>query len=258
MYMSPLPRVARVPHTAKVPDACPYCGSHNLVRRGTRKKKLEVVQLWRCSSCKRVFTPGPAALHNKTYPLRMILSALTDYNLGYTLEQTAARLKKKTGRHVSSSTITSWLREYHPHCTYRRLRADGLKWFPAEQTIRSIKLHHRQVYSYAYHRPKLDFLRAGSLDDKRAGDTHFAPLADFLRVGPGELHHRRRAARRRRRHGRPSVITQGHSDTDRVATPSAPLRLHDRSERKGGLNVPPSDFAVHADAEEPRKLARHG
>jgi transposase-like protein len=184
MYMSPLPRVAHVPHTAKVPDACPYCGSHNLVRRGTRKKKLEVVQLWRCSSCKRVFTPGPAALHNKTYPLRMILSALTDYNLGYTLEQTAARLKKKTGRHVSSSTITSWLREYHPHCTCRRVRADGLKWFPAEQTIRSIKLHHRQVYSYAYHRPKLDFLRAGSLDDKRAGDTHFAPLADFLESIP--------------------------------------------------------------------------
>jgi hypothetical protein len=102
----------------------------------------------------------------------------------YTLEQTAAHLKKKSGRHVSLSTITSWLREYRTHCSYRRLRAEGLKRFPPEQTIRSMKLYHRQVYSYAYHRPKLDFVRAGSLDDKRAGDTHFAPLADFLESIP--------------------------------------------------------------------------
>src|SRR3977135_4509021 len=102
--MSPIPRIAHVPFTSKVPEACPHCGSHNLTRRGTRKKKLDIVQLWRCSSCKRVFTPGPAALHNKTYPLRMILSALTDYDTGYTLEDTAARLGKKTGLHVSPST----------------------------------------------------------------------------------------------------------------------------------------------------------
>lgn len=43
----------------------------------------------------KVFTPGPAALRSKTYPLRTILSALTDYDLGYTLEEAAARLKKK-------------------------------------------------------------------------------------------------------------------------------------------------------------------
>jgi len=105
--MSPIPRIARVPHTSKVPEACPHCGGRNLTRRGTRKKKLEIVQLWRCASCKRVFTPGPAALHNKTYPLRMILAALSDYNLGYTLAETATRLKKKANRSVSPSTITA-------------------------------------------------------------------------------------------------------------------------------------------------------
>src|SRR6266436_1006738 len=134
--MCPVPRVARAPLTSKQPDACPHCGGRNLTRRGTSKKKLEIVQLWRCSSCKRVFTPGPAALHNKTYPLRMILSALTDYDTGYTLKETAERLKKKTDRSVSPSTITTWLDEYKQHCTYRHLRADGLKRFPANQTIR--------------------------------------------------------------------------------------------------------------------------
>jgi hypothetical protein len=182
--MTALPRIARVPHTSKVPDACPYCGGRNLTRRGTRKKTLEIVQLWRCASCKRVFTPGPPALHNKTYPLRTILAALTDYDLGYTLDETTSRLRKNTGRHVSPSTIASWLREYRHHCTYRRLRIDGLKRYPPEQTIRSIKLYHRQIYGFAYHRPKVDFVRSGTLDDKHTGDTHFAPLADFLESVP--------------------------------------------------------------------------
>src|ERR1700682_6227170 len=124
--MCPIPRAARVPHSSKIPESCPHCGGRNLTRRGTRNKKLEIVQLWRCSSCKRVFTPGPAALRNKTYPLRMILGARTTYDLGYSLADTAARLKKKTNRRVSPSTITAWLQEYKQHCTYRRLRAGGV------------------------------------------------------------------------------------------------------------------------------------
>lgn len=187
--MPAIPRIARVPHTSKIPEACPHCGSHVLTRRGTRKKKLEIVQLWRCSSCKRVFTPGPAALHNKTYPLRMILGALTDYDTGYSLEETAARLHKKSNRHVSPSTITAWLDEYKDHCAYRRLRARGLKRFRAAQIIRSIKVYHRQVYAYAYHRPKLEFVRAGTLDDKRPGDARFAPVADFLESIPTTCPH---------------------------------------------------------------------
>ncbi|MGH7716091.1 MAG: hypothetical protein ACREML_08870 [Vulcanimicrobiaceae bacterium] len=187
--MSAIPRVARAPLTAKQPDACPHCGGRNLTRRGARKKKLEIVQLWRCSSCKRTFTPGPQALRNKTYPLRMILSALIDYDLGFPLEETAARLRKKTNRTVSPSTITAWLQQYKQHCSYRRLRAQGLSRFPASQTIRSIKLYHRQVYSFAYHRPKLDLLRKGVLDDKRTGDTHFANVADFLESIPTACPH---------------------------------------------------------------------
>src|SRR5579872_6687958 len=187
--MIPIPRSARVPLTAKQPEACPHCGNRSVRRRGTRKKKFEIVQLWRCASCKRTFTPGPSKLHNKTYPLRMILSALTDYDTGYTLEETAARLKKKTHRNVSPSTVASWLEQYKRHCSYRRLRAQGLSRFPANQTIRAIKLYHRQVYSFAYHRPKLHLLRAGVLDDKRKGDTRFAPLADFLEHVPTDCPH---------------------------------------------------------------------
>ena len=68
--------------------------------------------------------------------------------------------------------------------SYRRLRDKGRHRFPPEQTIRSIKLYHRQIYRYAFHRPKLEFLRSGELDDKRSGDTRFAAVANFLEAVP--------------------------------------------------------------------------
>jgi transposase-like protein len=187
--MSRTPLIAQVPLTTKVPEACPHCGGRNPTRRGIRKKKPEIVQLWRCASCKRTFTPGPAALRNKTYPLRTILSALSDYDLGYPLEKTAKRLRRKSGHNVSLSTIAAWLEQYKQYCSYRRLRAKALRRFTPQQTVRSVKLYHRQVYGYAFHRPKLEFLRAGMLDDKRSGNSHLASVADFLEAIPTTCPH---------------------------------------------------------------------
>src|ERR1700682_4822005 len=150
--MSPMPRAARAPHSSKVPQQCPDCGSHVLTRRGSRKKKLEIVQLWRCASCKRTFTPGPEAIRNKTYPLRTVIDALSTYSLGYSLEDTVTRIKSKSGRTIGASTITGWLAPAHARL--------------------------------ACHRPKLGFLRHGELDDKRSGDTRFAAVANFLEAVP--------------------------------------------------------------------------
>src|SRR5882672_10289271 len=103
------PWIARVPHTAKRPERCLHCGSTAITRKGTRKKKIEIVQLWRCSSCKRVFTPTPAALRGKTYPLHIVLDAITLYDLGYSLEQTADKIRARHGHRVGRSTIAAWL-----------------------------------------------------------------------------------------------------------------------------------------------------
>jgi transposase-like protein len=105
------PRIARVPHTAKRPERCPHCGSTAITRKGTRRKKIEIVQLWRCASCKRVFTPTPAALRNKTYPLRIVLDAITQYDLGYSLDETAEKVRIRQGHRVARSTIAAWLAE---------------------------------------------------------------------------------------------------------------------------------------------------
>ncbi len=182
MSRSPL-RPASAPHTHKPPSECPHCGSHAISRKGVRKKKLEIVQLWRCASCKRTFTPGPAALRNKTYPIRTVLQALTLYDLGYSLTGTAKRLKTKTGRRVSPSTIATWIGAHKEHTTFRRLRADAKAIYPPAQTIRSIKLYHRQIYAFAYHRSKLALLH------RNPQHRRFAPLASFLESIPTACPH---------------------------------------------------------------------
>lgn len=181
--MAALTRTTRVPHTDKRPQRCPYCSSTVVTRKGTRRKTIEIVQLWRCASCKRVFTPSPAALRNRTYPLHVVLDAITLYDLGYSLEQTAEKIRSRFGRRVGRSTIAAWLAEHRSLTTYTRLRAEGRRLFPPSQAIRSIKLYHRQIYKYAYHRPKLAMLRQGR------EHARFAGVADFLERVPIECPH---------------------------------------------------------------------
>jgi hypothetical protein len=169
----------RVSHTAKQPERCPHCGSIKLVRKGTRTKKLETVQLWRCTACARVFTPSPAALRHKTYPLAAILDGITLYNLGHTLAEAAAKLKSRHGHAIASSTLAGWIDEHRDLATYARLREVGRRLAPPAQTIRTVKLYHRQVYEYAYHRPKLALLTQGAEHARLTGG-----LASFLEAVP--------------------------------------------------------------------------
>src|ERR1035437_5906693 len=168
-----LPVVARVPHTVKQPARCPHCGSSRLIRKGTRRKKLEIVQLWQCKLCRRVFTPAPPSLRYKTYPLRVILDGVTLYNLGYSLPVAAQKLKAKHGYKVSPSTLASWMSEHRELTTYGRIRRHRPNGLSPAQTIRSTKIYHRQVYSFADHRSKLI-----------ATSPHPPPPANFIDRNP--------------------------------------------------------------------------
>ena len=174
----PLAAAHRVPHTAKPPERCPHCGSTRLIRKGTRRKKLEIVQLWQCKLCRRIFTPAPPALRYKSYPLRLILDGVTLFNLGYSISEAAKKLKERHGYKIPPATLESWMAEHRDLTTYHRLRGQSpIKLNPA-QTIRSIKRYHRQVYSFASHRQKLGLLRR----DER--HHRFASLANFLEQVP--------------------------------------------------------------------------
>jgi len=178
-----IPRVARVPHTEKRPERCPHCGSTAITRKGTRRKKIEIVQLWRCASCKRVFTPAPSPLRNKTYPLKLVLDAITTYDLGFTLDKTTERIKSRYGHQIARSTIAAWLAEHRALTTYARLRAEGRRLYPPTQAIRSLKLYQRQIYKFEYHRPKLALLR------ENREHRRFAGVADFLERVPLDCPH---------------------------------------------------------------------
>jgi transposase-like protein len=175
---------SRVAHTAKPPERCPHCSGRKLVRKGTRIKKLETVQLWQCRACTRVFTPAPAELRHKTYPLRVILDGVTFYNLGYTLTQAAAKLKTRHGCRVPPSTLSAWIHEHSELATYARLREEGRKLAPPSQVTRTVKLYHRQVYEYAYHRPKLALL-----GQSREHGRFAAGLTSFLETVPQACPH---------------------------------------------------------------------
>jgi len=130
-----------------------------------------------------VFTPAPAELRYKTYPLRIILDGVTLYNLGYSLPAVAAKLKSRHGYKISPSTLASWMTEHRELTTYSRLRPQLRHLFPPTKTIRRLKLYHRQVYSFAYHRPKLALLR------ESRQHARLAPLADFLERVPNDCPH---------------------------------------------------------------------
>lgn len=191
--ISPSRAAPRPSSPIKAPARCPYCNSLRLIKKGTRQKKLERIPLLRCRACGRTFAPGPRAVRNKTYPVNEILEALTLYDRGNTLEETAAKISSRHGHAVAPSTISRWLSQHPSLTTYHRLRDRGRRLFTPTQVIRSHKLYHRQVYEFAYHRAKLAFLRDGSLDEKRAGTrfstARFAALADFLESVPTACPH---------------------------------------------------------------------
>jgi transposase-like protein len=86
---------------------CPYCFSTRFVRRGTRQKKLESVQLYLCNDCGKTFTPH--LTKGKHYPLPTILDALAIYHLGYSLEQTCRIVNlRSANKRAPVSRSSSW------------------------------------------------------------------------------------------------------------------------------------------------------
>ena len=191
----PLPKpklvVAQSPLEAKIENAlvtaepdnvrCIYCAGSEVVKRGLRKKKFETVQLYYCHHCKKTFVWQ--RVKGKKFPLRIILEGLSLYNLGYTLEESAQRLKEQFGLEVKSSTLNDWVKEFEPICRYSRLRPYGIKLFSPNQIIQTVHLYHHQVYDFSVHRGKLALL----LQEYKYGK--FDNLREFLEAIQTECPH---------------------------------------------------------------------
>ena len=110
------------------------------------------------------------------------------YNLGHTLAEAAAKLKSRHGHAIAPSTLAGWIDEHRELASYARLRDAGRRLAPPAQTIRTAKLYHRQVYEYAYHRPKLALLAESAEHARFTGG-----LASFLEAVPKTCPDRHRA-----------------------------------------------------------------
>lgn len=163
--------------------SCKRCDSREVVRRGYRKKKLETLPLYLCKSCG--FTFAKQILRGKTYPVKVILEALSLYHLGYSLSEVCSRLKIRFGLMVKKSTVGNWVKEFKELCTYHRLREDGSGLFSPNQILCAVTLYHKQVYRFCYHRAKLQLLLEPFTHQR------FRPLNEYLqgivRDCPNEL-----------------------------------------------------------------------
>ena len=158
--------------TAQPAPPCPECGSKEATKKGKRHNRFQGFQVFQCVECLHRFTGAPGK--HRRYPLRSIIEAISHYNLGHSLSQTQALLRKRLRTHVPERTIFSWLDAYRPYTSYGRLRHMAKKTFSPERVIRSCTLHHRQVYRFHMHQAKLTFALQG------AGFPIPAQLARYL------------------------------------------------------------------------------
>lgn len=163
-------------------EYCPHCKSKDFVKRGVRKNKHQVVQLYVCRNleCGRTF--ASRTIKGKQFPWPLVLDAISYYNLGYTFGAVSKILDGKFGVSPQADTIAGWYEEYKPLCRFERLRPYALKilasWRARSKErfdmVETTTLAHRQLYRFRYHRPKLVLM----LEEYR--NRNFGRLMEYL------------------------------------------------------------------------------
>jgi len=99
---------------------CPICTSPEVIKKGIRKTKLGSRQLYYCKNCKKGF--ADSKLQHKTYGPKVIVGAISYYNLGSTLEEAAKLTNKRFKVKISKSSVSQCLKEFKSICTYYKFR----------------------------------------------------------------------------------------------------------------------------------------
>lgn len=169
-------------HTTRPVQSCPWCAGTEIRPKGKRRNKYGDVQLYLCRHCDRKFTP--LLTRNKTYPLRVVIDALTAYNRLYTLEGAARVIARKYGLAISRQTLRNWLDDFATYVPFTTLRAAAARSHDRRDMIAEAQLLHGQVYAFKYHRAKTTLI----LD--RLRENHpIRPLQDFLETVPRTCPH---------------------------------------------------------------------
>jgi transposase-like protein len=165
---------------------CKNCKSVNVVKKGFAKNKLQTLQKYQCKDCNRIFTLEQTK--GKTYPLKLILKAISTYNLGYTLEKTKEKINKKYNLNITTKSINNWINQYKTICTFARLRKEAIKNYSPKTIINKKPLNHIQPYTFKYHKAKLDIANvqvAGTIEATNNGQD--ANVATTTLVSQGSI-----------------------------------------------------------------------
>ena len=119
--------------------------------------------------------------------------------------------------------------------------ASGAAAAPPAQTIRTIKLYHRQVYEYAYHRPKLALLTQSAEHARFTGG-----LAPFLEAVPKLCPHDLFTASVRASQTAADFIDRARLTAQRERELRHPHRGAHHSRRRQQLPAPREAAALHA------------
>ena len=133
--------------------SCPHCRtSKRIVKAGIRTLKEDQVQMYKCNSCTKRFTNR--IIPHTSYPPKLILSALTYYNTGHTLDQTARTMRKRYKTKIPISTLNNWILRHGSELPATRLRK---KYdLDPNSIIRTRRLFHPQPYLFRVHTLKLN------------------------------------------------------------------------------------------------------
>jgi transposase-like protein len=94
------------------PEACKFCGSTNLIKRGHRKNKSGRVQRFLCKDCGRRFVVNEAGFQKMEYNPKIVTLALDLYFKGVSLRKITDHIKQFYGLKVHFSTILRWIQKY--------------------------------------------------------------------------------------------------------------------------------------------------
>jgi hypothetical protein len=160
---------------SKSAEACPYCNSKEFTKRGTRKNKHQIVQLYECKNeeCGRTFTAQD--VKGKKFPLNVVIEGMSYYNLGFTLEQSCSFLKQKFNICPEPETLSEWISQYSQLCRYERLRPYAVKMYSPAEMVEVVTMAHRQLFRFRYHRAKTRLMLEEEYRNRR-----LQPLKEFL------------------------------------------------------------------------------
>ncbi len=101
-----------------------------------------------CKECNKRFTDDK--FKSKTHTIATTVKALSTYNSGYTIEETARKTK------IPKSTIANWIKEYKPLFNLIRYSTQIRKFSQNTKLIQGHKYIHQLMYLYLQHNFKLE------------------------------------------------------------------------------------------------------